>query len=148
MTEQIAGTIDTESAAEPAIAHLLQQVAHALQQRLVPTLREHGLTAEHWQILSVLLRRPGTGMSDLAAEALLPAATLTRHMDRLVERALVVRRVDPEDKRRVVAALSSRGARIAADVRALEGRIEQDVVAVLDRARLSELAVGLRAPTA
>lgn len=156
MTEQLTAPASSDSHLRPpeggSLALQLRRGAHELGQRLIPSLHEHGLSPEHWQIVSVLLARPGIGMSELAAAAVLPAATLTRHMDRLVERALVVRRIDPADKRRVVAALSPRGHAIASTIRAAEHRIEQEWVARLDPATraaltgLSDLTVQLDQP--
>ena len=63
---------------------------------------------------------PGITMTSLATSAVVAAASLTRHVDRLVELALVVRRIDPADRRRAVLALSSRGADLAARLLAAE----------------------------
>ncbi len=52
-------------------------------------------------------------MSTLAETAVLPTASLTRHVDKLVERGLVVRRIHSDDKRRVVTALSPVGTTVA-----------------------------------
>ena len=107
-------------------SHLLalRRAEQALAAQLRPVLAQHDLQLEHWQILTVLRERAGIRMSELAEAAVVPAATLTRHMDRLASRALVVRRIDPDDKRRVVAALSSHGLRIADLIRAAELDIE------------------------
>lgn len=101
---------------------LRQQEAHILA-HVQPLLHEHRLLPEHWRILAVLDEHPGTTMTTLAAAAVVPAASLTRHVDTLVERSLVVRRVHPDDRRRAVLALSSRGL----DLSQLLHRAESDV---------------------
>ena len=111
-------TTSLESDDSPSL--LLRRAEHALRMRIQPALDAEGLAFEHWQILAVLLARPGSRMSDIADAAVVPAATLTRHMDRLVERALVVRRIDPGDKRSTVAALSAMGRVLAQSLRELE----------------------------
>ncbi|MEQ6899737.1 MarR family transcriptional regulator [Nocardioides sp. YIM 152588] len=98
----------------PSLAVHVRQVEAVLRDALQPLLDEHGLTLEHWRILAVVDAEPGLGMSEVATLAVVPAASLTRHMDRLVERALVVRRIDPEDRRRAVVALSPLGREYAA----------------------------------
>lgn len=85
-----------------------------LRTALAPVLAEHLITFEHWQVLAALHDEPGQRMTDLADNAVLPPATLTRHVDLLVNRALVVRRVDPSDRRRVAVALSTLGERLVA----------------------------------
>ena len=105
---------------EGGVMLLLRRAEQQIRSRIQPFLDAEQLSYEHWQVLAVLRAAPGLRMSEIAEAAVLPPATLTRHMDRLVERALVVRRIDAEDKRRVVAALSSHG-------EALVGRLAQVV---------------------
>lgn len=106
---------------EPSSVTLrLKQAEAVLRRHLERELEPAGITFEHWQTLAALLENPGVRMTDLAELAVLPAATLTRHVDRLVEQALVIRRIDPGDKRRVVVALSSMGERLALRLRDLE----------------------------
>ncbi|MCR1780908.1 MarR family transcriptional regulator [Nocardioides carbamazepini] len=92
-----------------SLAIQVRRVEAALHRELRPILDEHSLTMEHWRILAVVDDRPGLGMSEVAAAAVVAATSLTRHVDRLVERGLLVRRVDPDDRRRAVVALSPHG---------------------------------------
>ncbi len=98
----------------------LRQEEAALHERIAPLLAERGLLAEHWRIMAVVDDHPGIAMSTLAASAVVPAASLTRHVDRLVELGVVIRRVDPDDRRRVVVAMSPHGQAYAARLRAAE----------------------------
>lgn len=100
----------------------LRRAERALRQRLQPLLAEHDVGFEHWLVLAALAESPGLRMSDLADAAVLPPATLTRHVDRLVERALVVRRVDAEDRRIALIALSKQGAKLVALLQDAETR--------------------------
>ena len=105
----------------------LKRAEQALRRRFHPLLAEHEITFEHWQVLSALQEAPGLRMSDLAEAAVLPPATLTRHVDRLVERALLVRRVDAEDRRIAVIALSQSGEKLVARIQVAEDRTRPDV---------------------
>lgn len=98
----------------------LKQAEHILRIRLQHVLDDEHITFEQWQVLAALLEQPGLRMTDLAEAAVLPPATLTRHVDRLVERALVIRRIDPDDKRRVAVALSRGGELLATRLREIE----------------------------
>lgn len=102
----------------------LKQAELVLRRTLEPVLDDQQITFEHWQVLAALLEQPGLRMTDLAEAAVLPAATLTRHVDRLVERALVIRRIDPDDKRRAVVALSARGEQLANRLRDVESQAD------------------------
>lgn len=98
----------------------IKQTEMALRHRLGPELTMAGVSFEQWQVLAALLIQPGQGMTELAESASLAPASLTRHVDKLVELALVVRRVDPNDKRRIAVALSTRGAGMAERIHAAE----------------------------
>lgn len=98
----------------------LRQEERRVGRRLAPLLAERGLLAEHWRIIAVLDDHPGTDMGTLSASAVVTAASLTRHVDRLVEVGIVVRHVDPADRRRVVLALSPQGVTYAGRLREAE----------------------------
>ncbi|MDN4173150.1 MarR family winged helix-turn-helix transcriptional regulator [Nocardioides sp. SOB77] len=122
-----------------SLSLLLARAEHAVRRRLAPSLAQAGLAFEHWRILSVLLERPGLPMAALAEAAVVPAATLTRHVDRLVEHALVVRRIDPADKRRAVTALSPTGRDLAEVLRAEERAVESGLADALGHERYAAL---------
>jgi DNA-binding MarR family transcriptional regulator len=77
--------------------------------------------------MAALHEEPGQPMSLLAESAVLPAASLTRHVDKLVERGLVVRRIHPDDNRRIVTALSPVGATVADRLAAAQRALEADL---------------------
>jgi DNA-binding MarR family transcriptional regulator len=132
-------TVRTSSATSSLLL-LLKQSERRIEQRLLPILEEFDLTPEHWRVMSALLDDPGQPMSTLAEAAVLPAASLTRHVDRLVERALVLRRIHPDDRRRVVTALSPVGATVAERIRAQEHQIEAAIIDELGEDRFRALA--------
>lgn len=98
----------------------LKQAELALRVALRPVLAAEGIAFEHWQVLAALLEQSSLRMTDLAEAAVLPAATLTRHVERLLELELVSRRVDPGDKRRAVVTLTPAGADVAQRLRQVE----------------------------
>ena len=106
---------------------LLKQAEYKIERQLLPLLTEFDLTVEQWRVMSALLDEPGQPMSTLAGTAVLPAASLTRHVDKLVERGLVIRRIHATDKRRIVTALSPVGTTVADRVRTEERRIEAGI---------------------
>jgi DNA-binding MarR family transcriptional regulator len=64
---------------------------------------------EQWRILKLLVEKNGRPMSDLTQAALLNHPTLTKMIDRMVSDALVYRRPDPKDGRKVLIFISERG---------------------------------------
>ena len=106
---------------------LLKRAERRIELGLAPSLDEFGLTIEQWRIMSALHEEPGQPMSVLAESAVLPAASLTRHVDKLVERGLVLRRIHPDDKRRIVTALSPVGTTVADRLAATQRDLETDL---------------------
>jgi DNA-binding MarR family transcriptional regulator len=106
---------------------LLKQTERRIELGLQPLLDEFGLSIEQWRVMSALYAEPGQPMSVLAEAAVLPAASLTRHVDKLVERGLVVRRIHPDDKRRIVTALSPVGGTVADRIAAAQSDLETDL---------------------
>lgn len=111
----------------PGFGLLLRRVEQVVRESMAEPLAELDLTAEQWRVLAALLHEPGQSMSSLAEATVLPSGTLTRHVDQLVERGLVLRRVHAQDRRRVAAALSPRGKVVAQRLRAREVGVEDDL---------------------
>lgn len=103
---------------------MLKRIERQLELGLQPLLGEFGLTIEQWQIMAALSAESGQPMSVLAQSAVLPAASLTRHVDKLVERGLVLRRIHASDKRRVITALSPVGSTVADRLNAAQRELE------------------------
>jgi DNA-binding MarR family transcriptional regulator len=101
----------------------LKQAERRIELGLLPLLEEFELSIEQWRVMSALHDEPGQAMTTLAEYAVLPPASLTRQVDKLVERGLVLRRIHREDKRRVVTALSPVGLTVADRIRAEEDRV-------------------------
>lgn len=108
-----------------------------------------GLTVDQWRVLDYLAAADGAAMSDIAAATVITGPTLTRAVDRLVDRALVYRSLDHADRRRVLVRMSERGAELhrelaprVADVlaEALRGLDAEE--AALLRVLLDRLATG------
>jgi len=125
---------------EHSLATLLLYCQRDLLARMTPHLDAHDVTAEQWRVLSALQDRDGVPMAELAASAVLPPPTLTRTMDRLVERGIVMRSIDRNDRRKVVALLTPAGERVAEDLRSCEAETEQRLVDQLGQEQFGLMA--------
>lgn len=107
---------------------LLTRAERLAARRVQSVLAEYDCTVEAWRVLDLLADGEGHHMTALAEHAFLPAPTLTKLVDQLVDQNLVFRRIDPADRRRVLAHLTPRGSdrhRLLADaVRADRGAWE------------------------
>ncbi|NGO06540.1 MarR family transcriptional regulator [Streptomyces sp. HC44] len=91
------------------LTHLLTRAERLAARRLQEVLEEHGCSLDAWRVLSLLSDGEGHPMTAVAEAAFLPPPTLTKLVDQLVDQNLVYRRVDPLDRRRILAHLTPRG---------------------------------------
>ncbi len=112
-----------------------------MTRRLAAALEAESCSVEEWRVLSLLADGRGHTMSDVADYALMPAPSLTKLVDRMVSAALVYRRKDPGDGRRVLVYLSARGRTRHRAVSALAQRAQEQALGEVTGVR--ELAEGL-----
>ena len=91
------------------LTYLLSEAERQLTRHLAAELAAEGVSVEQWRILRALSDGHGHSMTDLAEAVLMPHPTLTKAVDRLVEEAVVYRRQDTTDRRRVAVFLSGLG---------------------------------------
>jgi DNA-binding MarR family transcriptional regulator len=72
-------------------------------------LRPFGITYNHLFILTCLWEQEGVNVKDLAKQLCLDSSSLTGHLDRMEQVALVVRRDDTDDRRAVRVFLTEKG---------------------------------------
>lgn len=136
---------------------LLWAVAHGLERTSKRMSGEIGVTGPQRLVLRVAGLFPGLSAGDLATILHVHPSTLTGVLQRLVDQRLLVRKDDPQDRRRAILRLTSRGARVnairggtveSAVAEALEGLSARDRAAarrVLERlAESLESAVSTR----
>ena len=136
---------------EQGLAHLLSQVESRLTRRLVTVLRAHDCELAEWRVLRLLADRHGRPMNEIKNFVMLPGPTLTKLIDRMVANALVYRRGDVVDRRRVLVFLAPRGvakyeiicAAVDSDQLELAERVGDEQLAELTRA-LSQVADALQ----
>ncbi len=91
------------------LVQLLTRAERLAARRLQAVLAEEGCSLDAWRVLALLSDGEGHHMTAIAEAAFLPPPTLTKLVDQLVDQNLVHRRVDPLDRRRVLARLTPRG---------------------------------------
>ncbi|MFI1361260.1 MarR family winged helix-turn-helix transcriptional regulator [Streptomyces sp. NPDC020898] len=130
------------------LLHLLTRAERLSVRRVQAVLDRFDCSVEAWRVLDLLSDGRGHHMTALADHAFLPAPSLTKLIDGLVDENLVFRRVDPADRRRVLAHLTPRGAHrwqlLAREVRADWAELE-DAEREDDGARLAVLLERLAA---
>lgn len=74
------------------------------------------ISAEEWALLLILWRRGGQTPSELAELTFRDRTTITRLVDTMVKKDLVVRYSDPKDRRRVLIDVSEKGSSLKAEL--------------------------------
>ena len=99
----------TDTGLRAHLSYLLSDAERQLNRQLAAGLAAEGVGVEQWRILRALSDGHGHSMTDLAEAVLMPHPTLTKAVDRLGDEAVVYRRQDTADRRRVAVFLSGLG---------------------------------------
>ncbi len=102
-----------------ALEQQIFRLTEALRRRFARHLARHGLTPPQFITLCSLAQsaEKSSRMGPLAAAAFQSAASMTGIVDRLMERGLVRREQDPQDRRSVVVVLTEEGERVLRQIR-------------------------------
>jgi len=87
------------------LAHLLVQANRQVNRQL----SLEGITLEHWRALKLISDKDGVTMRELSDELMQNFPTLTKIIDKMVLEALVYRRPDEVDRRKVRLYISDKG---------------------------------------
>jgi homoprotocatechuate degradation regulator HpaR len=133
---------------EQTISAALISAKEAVLSPMRPRLRENLITEPQWRVMRVLNDRGRTDATGIAEVALLHPPSVTRILKELEARGIVVRDIDPDDKRRAMAILTPEGRGlirlIARDVR----RVMSEYAERFGAERLERLLTELQALTA
>jgi DNA-binding MarR family transcriptional regulator len=98
-----------------------------------------GLNAFHFAVMALLEEDPRETQAVIADALGYDRSHIVRLLDELEEKDLVVRKRDPEDRRRHVVKLTPEGRKALAKLRAIVVKLEQEFLAPLDTAERAEL---------
>lgn len=113
-----------------ALGQLLHRLDRAVSRRIDGALAG-AATVDQWRVLDLLADGTGRPMSEIAAHVGVPAPTLTKIVDRLVDGTLVHRRADEADRRRVLVLLTRDGAVLHDRLAGAVAAAEHEVIAAL-----------------
>lgn len=122
-----------------SLAYLLSRAERSVNRGLAAALAAEEVSVDQWRILQALADGRGHSMGDLADAALMPHPTLTKAIDRLVERAVVYRGHDPADRRKVAVFLANRGSDLLGRLEAGIAEHHRAILATYGTARTEQL---------
>ncbi len=120
----------------------VHRLSRRLDQWYDHQLRGLGLSANEWAVLSELARNGEQPLTpgQLAVAANVAPSSMTHRLDRMTDRGLVRRSVDPEHRARVRVHLTDSGYALYAQAIRDADVAEADVLASLDGAQITTLA--------
>jgi DNA-binding MarR family transcriptional regulator len=119
----------------------LHRATHATLTALQARLAGLNLTASEINALAILATGQPRSIGELAAATATKPTTLTSVLDRLVRRGLVVRQLDPADRRSFLVSLTQDGRPVADQARAEMGALERAALAAVTSADLAGFRV-------
>lgn len=137
------------------LGYSLRQVSNHVSLAFARKLADRQVTVAEWVLLRTLHGQGAVAPSQLAERMGLTRGAITKLADRLVEKTLLARVANPDDRRAQTLSLTARGAAFVPELAALADRNEAECFAHLspeDRAALSRILaqtierLGLRAP--
>ena len=131
--------------AEPMLLYLVKQVELAARARLDDIVRPAGLTALQYTALTVLERNDDMTSAKLARNSFVTAQSMADMIAILESRALIERRRDRSDRRRLLVGLTSEGRALLNRYRDAVAELESSMIAGLSSTEIAELRRGLRA---
>lgn len=91
------------------LTRLLTNVQFQATRRLAKLLESEGVSLEEWRVIDLLSDGLGHPMTEVGEAILMPPATVTRLIDRMVADNVVHRRADEWDRRRLLVFMTDRG---------------------------------------
>ncbi len=95
------------------LLYLLAAASEAASNQFHGVVRQAGLRVPEWRVLACLIDQDGEMITRLARFALIEQSRLTRIIDQMDQRGLVIRKNDDADGRRVRVFLTEKGRRLA-----------------------------------
>ncbi|WP_131746492.1 MarR family transcriptional regulator [Frankia sp. Cppng1_Ct_nod] len=117
----------------------MKQVELAVRAQLDDIFRPIGLTALQYTALTVLERHPDMSSAQLARNSFVTAQTMADMVTALHERGLIERYRDPDDRRRLVLALTADGRELLGRHREKVSDLETEMLAGVTEEQAAEL---------
>ncbi len=141
----------TEKQKKEQLVENILQLTDKVFRQLLPILPMEwihlNLTISQLKVVLLLFITGHSRMSDIASELGVSLATATGVVDRLVERNLLIRNGDPDDRRVVLCQLSNDGEKIIRDLWQLSQKRAGDLMIALDTQQLLLISEALQALT-
>jgi DNA-binding MarR family transcriptional regulator len=129
---------------EAYLPYLLNRAGARIADAFSRDVRPLGATLQMWRVLAALRERNASRMGDLSAMTSIDVSTLTRLVDSMEKRKLVVRRSDPADARAIVLHATAAGQRLTRRILPIAERYEKLALRGFSAREAEQLKAALR----
>jgi DNA-binding MarR family transcriptional regulator len=129
---------------ESYLPYLLNRAGTRIALSFSERIRPLGATLQMWRVLAALRERDGRRKGDLSETTSIEVSTLTRLVDSMERKKLVVRRRDAEDARAVTLHATAAGRRLTERIVPIAEHYEDAALAGFDAAEAATLKAALR----
>lgn len=129
---------------ENYLPYLLNRAGARIAEAFGKEMRPLGATLQIWRVLAALREHDGRRMGDLAGTTSIEVSTLTRLIDGMEKKGLVIRRRAADDARAIVLNLTAGGRRLIARILPIAERYERVALEGFDDGEVSLLKSALR----
>lgn len=126
------------------LPYLLNRAGARIAASFSEEVRPLGATLQTWRVLAALREEDGRRMGDLSETTSIEVSTLTRLVDSMEKKGLVVRRRDSGDARAVVLRVAPAGRRLTQRIVPIAERYESVALAGFNEAEAATLKAALR----
>lgn len=120
---------------EERISYRCNMVSARITRFFQPLLDHHGLTVITWRVLAVIAHFGPVSAKEVAAHTSTDAFFVSRAIDQLVKLDFVRRDVDPQDRRKLLLQLTTKGKRVHRKMECSVNAIEEHVLSDMTQAQ-------------
>lgn len=132
------------SSLDSYLPYLLNRAGSRIAAAFSDEVRPHGATLQMWRVLAALRDRDGRRMGDLSETTSIEVSTLTRLVDSMEKKGLVVRRRAAEDARAILLHVTPDGRRLTRRIVPIAKRYERVALAGFKPNEAESLKAALR----
>lgn len=129
---------------DESIGFLINQTGRKISQVLNHYFDPHEVTSEQWSALARLCEEEGISQKELAARVSKDQTNITRILDQLQRKGLIIRQTNPEDRRSFLLSVTPEGKRIYEKIAPLEEQVIAMAIEGLDSEDVNRLKELLR----
>jgi len=135
---------DLKASKANSLGFLISDTARLMRKRFDQRARDVGLTRAQWQVLAYLAMNEGINQVGLADILEIEPITLSRHLNRMEEAGLVIRKPDPKDKRARNLVLTEQANNVIEQFRSIGRCVIEEITAGLSTEQVEAMKFGLR----